>query len=93
MYKPTKEKYRQKMSVFLKDKDVKVFTCYQDNMLVGIIVIYYKSRECVEIKGIAVDKVCSNKGIGSFMIQQIIKKEESLIQIEAETDDDSVGFY
>jgi ribosomal protein S18 acetylase RimI-like enzyme len=45
-----------------------------------------------EIIGIAVSEKDRHKGIGSKMIQ-FIMGSEGLERIEAQTDDDSIGFY
>ena len=45
-----------------------------------------------EIIGIAVDLSARSKGVGCYMINQVVKNY-SLISVYAETDNDAVGFY
>jgi ribosomal protein S18 acetylase RimI-like enzyme len=50
------------------------------------------SDSVAEIIGIAVPEKLHRRGIGRNMIQFVLKSE-SLEKLEAQTDDDSVGFY
>ena len=92
MFNPTVEKFEHKISNFLNDGSVKVFNCFANGEIAGIIVISFTEQNKAEIIGIAVAVHLCNKGIASYMVKQIMEKY-SLIYIFAETDDDAVGFY
>ena len=53
---------------------------------------FFIEQKKVEILGIAVDLSARGKGIGSYMIKQVINNYDSL-SVYAETDNDAVGFY
>lgn len=92
MYKPTYEAYSSKMIEYANDKNTKIFVCFIENKLVGIIVLKLTNWGYAELIGIAVCNSFQNKGIGSFLVKQSANKME-LCRITAETDDDAVGFY
>ena len=60
--------------------------------MVDIVVISFVEQHKIEIVGIAVDLSARNKGIGSYMINQMTQGLV-LVSVYAETDDDSIGFY
>jgi ribosomal protein S18 acetylase RimI-like enzyme len=55
-------------------------------------VVSFIEEKIIEIIGIAVDVSARGKGVGSYMINQIVKYY-GLISVYAETDNDAVGFY
>ena len=55
-------------------------------------VVSFKEQKKIEIIGIAVDVSARGKGIGSYMINQVINNY-GLLFVYAETDNDAVGFY
>ena len=55
-------------------------------------VVSFNERKKIEIIGIAVDVSARGKGVGSYMINQVINNY-GLLSVYAETDNDAVGFY
>ena len=92
MFMPTKEKFNKKIDLFLNDNSVKIFACLSQTKIVGIIVVSFTEQYKIEIVGIAVDLPARGKGIGSYMINQLVNNY-SLLSVYAETDNDAVGFY
>ena len=92
MFMPTKEKFNKKMETFLIDDSVKIFACLNQDKIVGVIVVSFTEQRNIEIKGIAVEISARGKGVGSYMINQIVN-DYDLILVYAETDNDAVGFY
>ena len=92
MFMPTEEKFNNKVDLFLKDNSVKIFACFEQDKIVSIMVVSFKEQKKIEIIGIAVDVSARGKGIGSYMINQVINNY-GLLSVYAETDNDAVGFY
>ena len=92
MFMPTEEKFNKKAEQFLNNNSVKIFACFSHGKIVGIMVVSFKEQKKIEIIGIAVDVSTRGKGIGSYMINQVINNY-GLLSVYAETDNDAVGFY
>ncbi|MBE5882938.1 MAG: GNAT family N-acetyltransferase [Lachnospiraceae bacterium] len=92
MFMPTEEKFNKKIEMFLNDNSVKIFACFNQGEIEGVVVILFVEQNKIEIVGIAVDLSARNKGIGSYMINQVINNY-ALLSVYAETDNDAVGFY
>ncbi len=92
MFMPTEEKFNRKIDLFLNDNSIKVFACFSQGEIEGVIVISFVEQDKIEIVGIAVDLSARDKGIGSYMINQVIK-DYGLLSVYTETDNDAVGFY
>jgi len=92
MYMPTQEKFSRKVNAYLGDGSVKVFACLYCGEIRGVIAVSFTEPRKAEILGIATDPALRGRGIGSYMIKQLIE-EYGLAFIYAETDDDAVGFY
>ena len=92
MFLPTEEKFNNKIDTFLIDNSVKIFACFNQGEIVGVIVISFSEQRKIEIIGIAVELSARGKGIGSYMINQIVN-DYGLVSVYAETDNDAVGFY
>ena len=92
MFMPTEEKFNKKVEQFLNNNSVKIFACFSHGKIVGVMAVSFIEQKKVEILGIAVDLSARGKGIGSYMINQIVKYY-GLISVYAETDNDAVGFY
>ena len=92
MFMPTEEKFNNKVDLFLHDIFVKIFACFEQDKIAGIMVVSFKKQKKIEIIGIAVDVSTRGKGIGSYMINQVINNY-GLLSVYAETDNDAVGFY
>ena len=92
MFMPTEEKFNKKVEQFLNNNSVKIFACFSHGKIVGVMAVSFIEQKKVEILGIAVDLSARGKGIGSYMINQIVKYY-GLIYVYAETDNDAVGFY
>ena len=92
MYLPTPEKYARLTRGFLAGPSVRTCGCLEDGTLVGVLVLSLKGNGCGEILGIAVEEIMSQRGIGSFMVREVIRCY-GLNSLRAETDGDAVGFY
>ena len=92
MFMPTEEKFNNKVDLFLNDNSVKIFACFEQDKIMGIMVVSFKEQKKIEIIGIAVDVSARGKGIGSYMINQVINNY-GLLFVYAETDNDAVWFY
>ena len=92
MFMPTEEKFNKKIDQFLNDNSIKIFACLNEGEIEGVIVVCFVEQSKIEIMGIAVGLSARGKGIGSYMINQIVKYY-GLISVYAETDNDAVGFY
>ena len=91
MFEPTMEKFCRKMTEYLQDESVKIYACLSLGEMKGITVISIAESNA-EILGIAVDENIRNCGIGTYMVNEIVKLH-NIPFIYAETDDDAVGFY
>ena len=92
MFMPTEEKFNNKVDIFLNDNSVKIFACFEQDKILGVMVVSFIEQKKIEIIGIAVDVSVRGKGIGSYMINQVINNY-GLLSVYAETDNDAVGFY
>ena len=92
MFMPTEEKFNKKIDQFLNDNSIKIFACFNQVEIEGVIVVSFVEQSKIEIIGIAVDLSARGKGIGSYMINQIVN-DYSLKSVYTETDNDSVAFY
>ena len=91
MYKPTFDKYIEKMSSYLDSSDVNIYLCEEDGAVAGMLVTDH-SGEITEIMGIAVASDRRKCGIGRKLINFALESENT-DKLKAETDDDAVGFY
>ncbi len=92
MFMPTEEKFDKKVDLFLNDNSVKIFACLDQGKILGVMVASFIEQKKIEIIGISVDVSARGKGIGSYMINQVINNYD-LLSVYAETDNDAVGFY
>ena len=92
MFMPTEEKFNTKADKFLNDNFIKFLACFNQGKIEGVIAISFLNQRKVEIVGIAVDLSARGKGIGSYMINQVVN-DYSLTSVYAETDNDAVEFY
>ena len=92
MYMPNEEKFKKKIDTFLIDNSIKIFACFNQSEIVGVIVVSFLEQRNIEIMGIAVKLSARGKGVGSYMINQIVTNY-GLASVYAETDNDAVGFY
>ena len=92
MFMPSEEKINKKTDQFLKDNSVKIFACFNQNEMVGVIVFSFVGQRKIQIIGISVHPSFRNNDIGSYMIDKVIN-DYSLLSVYAETDNDAVGFY
>ncbi|MBO4866816.1 MAG: GNAT family N-acetyltransferase [Ruminococcus sp.] len=91
MHHPTYEDLKKQMEDLLNAPFVSVYVCENQGVKTGMIILKL-SDAVAEIIGIAVSEKDRRKGIGSNMLQYIMESED-LERIEAQTDDDSIGFY
>ena len=92
MFMPTEEKFNKKVEQFLNNNSVKIFACFEQDKILGVMVISFIEQNKIEIIGISADISARGKGIGSYMINQVINNY-GLLSVYAETDNDAVGFY
>ena len=92
MFMPTEEKFDKKIDLFLNDNSVKIFACLNQGKIIGVIVVSFIEEKKIEIIGIAVEVSARGKGVGSYMINQVVNNY-GLLSVCAETDNDAVGFY
>ena len=92
MFMPTEEKFNNKVDLFLNDNSVKIFACFEQHKILGVMVVSFIEQQKIEIIGIAVDASVRGKGVGSYIINQVINNY-GLLSVYAETDNDTVGFY
>ena len=92
MFMPTEEKFDKKVDLFLNDNSVKIFACFDQGKIIGVMVVSFIEQKKIEIIGIAVDVSARGKGIGSYMINQVVNNY-GLLSVCAETDNDAVEFY
>ena len=92
MFMPTEEKFNNKVDIFLNDNSVKIFACFEQDKILGVMVVSFIEQKKIEIIGIAVDVSVRGKGVGSYMINQVVNNY-GLLSVCAETDNDAVGFY
>ena len=91
-YMPTEEKMLLLADEYEADESISVFTCVEEDVAVGVIVVRVATEGSFEMLGIAVEADFREKGIGSMLISYVIE-HFPVGQICAETDDDAVGFY
>lgn len=91
MYRPTYEDFKIQMEDLLNDPSVRIFVCENQGEKAGMMVLKYTNAGA-EIIGIAVLEKLRRRGIGRRLIQYAMESER-LERINAQTDDDSVGFY
>ena len=92
MFMPTEEKFDKKIDLFLNDNSVKIFACLNQGKIIGVMIVSFIEQKKIEIIGIAVDVSARGKGVGSYMINQVVNNY-GLLSVCAETDNDAVGFY
>ena len=92
MFMPTEEKFNNKVALFLNDNSVKIFACFEQDKILGVMVVSFIEQQKIEIIGIAVDLSARGKGVGSYIINQVINNY-GLLSVYAETDNDAVEFY
>ena len=92
MFMPTEEKFNIKVDQYLNDNSVKLFACFEQGKIIGVMVVSFIEQKKIEIIGIAVDVSARGKGVGSYMINQVVNNY-GLLSVYAETDNDAVGFY
>ena len=91
MFHPTYEEYKTKMEDYLSDTSKKVFVYEDRGKKTGLMVLKI-SEDAAEIIGIAVSEKLRRRGIGKQLILSAMELER-IGRIEAQTDDDSIGFY
>lgn len=91
MYQPRYENFKKQMENLINDPSVRVYVCKIRNEKTGMMVLRF-SDSVAEIIGITVSEKLRRHGIGKHMIQYVMKFED-LERINAQTDNDSIGFY
>ena len=91
MYQPAYDDFKIQMEDFLNDRSVRVYVCENRGKKTGMMVLKL-SDPGAEIIGIAVSEKLRRRGIGKQLILSAMELE-GIGRIEAQTDDDSIGFY
>ncbi len=80
------------LSHIREDRDLRLLGATFDDVLVGLIALKLTAEARAVIRYLVVDRRHRGNGIGRWMIESVWEKH-SLSCLEAETDDDAVGFY
>jgi len=91
IWEPTNEKIDQIIEKSRNDKTYKIIGSIENNELIGIIIYKVKDNKNI-IEYFGIEKGYRRKGMGSKLINEIIKNT-TVDYIEAETDEDAVEFY
>ena len=91
-YMPTEAKLSGLAAKYESDNAVSAFAWEDDNHIYGVILLKRLAGNEVEIVSIATDPAVRNQKIASRLISHAIRALNCAI-INAETDDDAVGFY
>lgn len=70
MYNPDYEAYIRKINDFINDKNTEIFTCLNEDKIVGMLVLTISGDNSAEIIGIAVHSGFQKQGVGSFMVRE-----------------------
>ena len=89
LYRPTPEKYAARVDALLENR---VYGCYADGALAGILALAPDGTGAAEILGIAVAEDRRGQGIGRLLLARAAAAE-GLRTLRAETDAEAVGFY
>lgn len=92
MYHPTYDHFKVLMKDYLNEQSVRIYICENRGKKTGMVVLKYSGVAAAEIIGIAVSDKVRGQGIGKCMIQSVMESE-CLEKVEAQTDEDSIGFY
>lgn len=92
MYMPTWEKFSEQANLLINDDLVSILGYIHKNNIIGVLVIQKDTQQRAVIKGIAVNALYRQKGIGRQLVESVFQsfKVKSLF---AETDDDAIVFY
>ncbi len=91
MYQPRYENFKEQMEDLLNDPSVRVYVCESRGEKTGMMVLKF-SDSVAEIIGISVSEKLRRRGTGRHLIEYVMRSE-GLERINAQTDDDSIGFY
>ena len=91
MYQPRYENFKKQMEDLINDPSVRVYVCESRGEKTGMMVLR-SSDSVAEIIGIGVSEKLRRRGTGRHLIEYVMKSE-GLERINAQTDDDSIGFY
>lgn len=91
-YNPTDEKLNKIALEYSKNENIHAIACFNDDVMIGFIVVDKISDKAFEIVDIAVNENYRKQGIASKLIDYVIDQFDIKI-LYAETDDDAVNFY
>ncbi len=91
MYQPRYENYKNQMEYLIGDPSVRIYVCESQGRITGMMVLRI-SGSAADIIGIAVSEKNRCQGTGRYLVQYVMKSE-GLERLNAQTDDDSIGFY
>jgi inorganic pyrophosphatase len=91
IWEPTNEKIDQILIKSREDESHEIIGSVEDNILIGIIIYRYDNSKII-IEYLGVESAFRKKGIGSKLIDEVIRNTR-IDCIEAETEDDAANFY
>ena len=91
MFQPTPKRAATKAAAYTQDKGIDAYACRMNGLDVGLIILRMDGNSA-EILNISTDTAFRGLNVGRFMIEQTMVQCH-LATLDAETDDDAVGFY
>ena len=91
MFRPTPERAAAKAAAYMRDSRIDAYACRMNGRDVGLIVLRVDGNSA-EVLNIATDAAFRGLNIGRFLLEQTMVQCHVAV-LEAETDDDAVGFY
>ena len=91
MFRPTPERAAAKAAAYMRDSRIDAYTCRMNGRDVGLIVLRMDG-DSAEVLNTATDAAFRGLNIGRFLLEQAMVCCH-LNVLEAETDDDAIGFY
>lgn len=89
---PTEDRLEQVSSAYESNPELKIYVLDEGGSITGVVGARIRCADRAEVLHIAVDPPARRRGAGAYLIQELIRNE-SLAEIEAETDGEAVGFY
>ena len=91
MFRPTPERAAAKAAAYMRDSRIDAYACRMNGHDVGLIILRLHENSA-EVLNIATDAAFRHMNIGRFLLEQTMV-QCCVNALEAETDDDAVGFY
>ena len=91
-YMPTPEKLNRMADQYESDAAISAFACEHNGMICGAIILKHTGGAAFEIMSIATHPDYRKQGVGAKLVAFAASTPGCTV-IQAETDDDAVGFY